>query len=45
MNIRGLMMIENFIFQVIRSGGVGAASTVARVGALVAPFVPLLVCI
>lgn len=28
---------------VIRSGGVGAASTVARVGALLAPFVPLLV--
>lgn len=28
---------------IIRSGGVGTASTVARVGALVAPFVPLLV--
>lgn len=28
---------------IIRSGGVGAASTVARFGALVAPFVPLLV--
>lgn len=28
---------------VIRSIGVGAASTVARIGALVAPFVPLLV--
>lgn len=28
---------------VIRSGGVGCASTVARFGALVAPFVPLLV--
>ncbi|KAF2905671.1 hypothetical protein ILUMI_00505 [Ignelater luminosus] len=27
---------------VIRSGGVGAASTMARVGALLAPFVPLL---
>lgn len=26
----------------IRSGGVGAMSTVARLGALVAPFVPLL---
>lgn len=30
---------------IIRSGGVGSASTVARVGALIAPFVPLLVCI
>lgn len=29
---------------VIRSLGVGSASTVARLGALVAPFVPLLVC-
>lgn len=29
---------------IVRSGGVGAASTFARVGALVAPFVPLLVC-
>lgn len=28
---------------VIRSMGVGSASTVARFGALVAPFVPLLV--
>lgn len=28
---------------VIRSGGVGSASTIARVGALLAPFVPLLV--
>lgn len=28
---------------IIRSGGVGSASTIARVGALVAPFVPLLV--
>lgn len=28
---------------VIRSGGVGMASTTARVGALLAPFVPLLV--
>lgn len=28
---------------VVRSGGVGSASTVARVGALLAPFVPLLV--
>lgn len=28
---------------IVRSGGVGSASTVARVGALVAPFVPLLV--
>lgn len=28
---------------VVRSGGVGSASTFARVGALVAPFVPLLV--
>lgn len=28
---------------IIRSGGVGMASTIARVGALVAPFVPLLV--
>lgn len=27
----------------VRSGGVGSASTVARVGALLAPFVPLLV--
>lgn len=32
-----------YTLQVIRSGGVGAASTVARFGALVAPFVPLLV--
>lgn len=29
---------------VIRSIGVGSASTVARIGALIAPFVPLLVC-
>lgn len=29
---------------VIRSMGVGSASTVARLGALIAPFVPLLVC-
>lgn len=28
---------------IIRSGGVGTASTVARVGALLAPFVPMLV--
>lgn len=28
---------------IIRSGGVGTASTIARVGALLAPFVPLLV--
>lgn len=28
---------------IVRSGGVGSASTIARVGALVAPFVPLLV--
>lgn len=28
---------------VIRSGGVGSASTMARIGALAAPFVPLLV--
>lgn len=28
---------------IIRSGGVGMASTIARVGALLAPFVPLLV--
>lgn len=28
---------------IIRSGGVGASSTIARVGALLAPFVPLLV--
>lgn len=28
---------------IVRSGGVGSASTFARVGALVAPFVPLLV--
>lgn len=28
---------------IIRSGGVGTASTVARIGALLAPFVPLLV--
>lgn len=41
------MMNNHCIFllppcQMIRSGGVGAMSTVARVGALVAPFVPLL---
>lgn len=30
---------------VVRSMGVGSASTVARLGALIAPFVPLLVCI
>lgn len=29
---------------VVRSMGVGSASTVARLGALIAPFVPLLVC-
>ena len=29
---------------IIRSAGVGSASTMARVGALLAPFVPLLVC-
>lgn len=28
---------------IVRSGGVGSASTVARVGALLAPFVPMLV--
>lgn len=28
---------------IVRSGGVGTASTVARVGALLAPFVPLIV--